>query len=185
MTLREIQENYHETCSCALKETSTQPVFGTGNSKADIVFIGEAPGRKEDKTGTPFVGASGKLLDQLLESINMKREDVYITNIVKYRPPDNRDPNKKEKEDCKDWLLAELDFIKPKIICTLGRHSLNFFYPKAKISEVHGELLVSEIDNKTRNIVALYHPAGALFNGSLRPILFEDFRKLPTILYSI
>lgn len=186
MTLQKLHEKYDKENNCLLKKSATQAVYGHGNPKADIIFIGEAPGKKEDETGKPFVGASGKLLDQLLESISLERKDIYITNIVKYRPPENRDPNKKEKVACQEWLTAELKQIKPKVVCTLGRHALNFFAPKAKISESHGELIENKNESiNIENIFALYHPAAALFNGSQRPILFEDFKKLPKILKKI
>ena len=122
-----------------LAQTATQLVLGDGNPDADIVFIGEAPGKKEDETGTPFVGASGKFLNEMLASINLDRQDVYITNIVKYRPPNNRDPKPEEKKAFLPYLLAQIAVIEPKVIIPLGRHSMNVFLPGAKISEVHGK----------------------------------------------
>jgi DNA polymerase len=133
--LTQLHQKLHESNSCKLKETATQPVFGNGNPNSQIVFIGEAPGKKEDETGIPFVGAAGKFLAEMLQSIGMKREDIYITNIVKYRPPNNRDPEPGEKKACADWLKAELEFIKPKLIVFLGRHSMSHFFPHLKISE--------------------------------------------------
>ena len=128
-----------------LAQTATQLVMGSGNSDADIVFIGEAPGKKEDETGEPFVGASGKFLDEMLDSIGMKREDIYITNIVKYRPPNNRDPLPEEKREFWPYLAEQLDVIRPKIVITLGRHSMEAFLPGKKISQIHGQAFRLEV----------------------------------------
>src|SRR3990167_1732616 len=139
--LKALNEKWFKECKCELKKTATQPVPGVGNPDAEIVFIGEAPGKKEDETGMPFVGAAGKFLTEMLNEIKLKRENVYITNIVKYRPPDNRDPLPEEKDACREWLIEELELIKPKLIVFLGRHSMNDFFPAEKISNVHGKLL--------------------------------------------
>lgn len=182
-TLRELHERYHIECICPLKKTATQPVFGDGNPKAKIVFIGEAPGKKEDLEGKPFIGAAGKFLTEMLASINLKREDVYITNTVKYRPPDNRDPLPEEKLQCQKWLFAELNHINPSLIIFLGRHAMNTFFPEKKISDEHGKLTVQKITGlKPNHFFALYHPAAALYNGSMRATLLADFVKIPTIL---
>lgn len=181
--LQKIQETHHLECECNLKQTAIQPVFGNGNPDAKIVFIGEAPGKKEDETGTPFVGAAGKFLATMLETIGMKREDVYITNIVKYRPPNNRDPEHAEKIACAPWLHDELNFIKPDVIIFLGRHSMNHFFPNEKISEIHGKLIHRKIPNfTTEYFFPLYHPAAALYNGGMRETLMDDFRKIPQVL---
>lgn len=181
-----LQTAMHEACVCKLKKTATQPVFGHGNPHAEIVFIGEAPGKDEDLQGVPFVGRAGQFLNTLLESVKLDRSDVYITNTVKYRPPNNRDPELQEKLDCRQWLLAELNFIKPKIIVFLGRISMSNFFPEAKISEVHGKLLTKEIEGfPTKYFFALYHPAAAMYNGSLREVLKSDFKKLPKALKKI
>lgn len=173
-------------CQCELKKTTTQPVFGHGNPDADIVFIGEAPGKKEDETGVPFVGAAGKFLDEMLSAIKLKREDIYITNIVKYRPPNNRDPLPEEKSDCRDWLLAELKLIEPKLIIFLGRHAMSNFFPTEKIGAVHGKLLIKVFKGMpTKYFYALYHPAAALYDGSMREVLMTDFKKIPKILEKI
>src|SRR5574343_210333 len=175
-----LQQAMHEACKCKLKKTATQPVFGHGNPHAEIVVIGEAPGKDEDLQGMPFVGRAGQFLNQMLESIKLERGDVYITNTVKYRPPNNRDPEPDEKADCYEWLLTELNFIKPKLIVFLGRIAMSNFFPEAKISEVHGKLLIKEIAGfPTKNFLALYHPAAAMYNGSLRETLQNDFKKLP------
>ena len=184
--LQKLNKRWFKKCQCALKETTTQPVPGDGNPDAEIVFIGEAPGKQEDLQGKPFIGAAGKFLDELLGKIKMKRKGVYITNIVKYRPPNNRDPLPREKEDCSDWLNEELALIKPKLIIFLGRHSMNNFFPAEKISEVHGKLLIKEFDRlPTKYFLPLYHPAAALYNGGLRSTLITDFKKIPKILNKI
>jgi DNA polymerase len=183
MTLEELHSHWSRKNTCQLKATATQAVHGFGNSKAEIVFIGEAPGKKEDLEGRPFIGAAGKFLSEMLESIGMKREDIYITNVVKYRPPDNRDPLPEEIESCKEWLHAELSLIAPKLIVFLGRHSMNHFFPKEKISTVHGKLLTKQIPGiPTEHFLPLYHPAAALYNGGMRKTLIEDFKKIPSIL---
>ena len=122
-----------------LASQATQLVFGAGNPEADIVFIGEAPGKKEDETGEPFVGAAGKFLNEMLASIGLERKDIYITNIVKYRPPDNRDPLPDEKKEFLPYLQTQLEIIQPKVVVTLGRHSTNCFLPDLQISKAHGE----------------------------------------------
>ncbi len=183
-------ENWHKKwfteCRCELRESATQPVPGHGNPEAEIVFIGEAPGQKEDAQGVPFVGAAGKFLEELLTSVNLSRSDVYITNIVKYRPPNNRDPSLEEKDACREWLEGELAIISPKLIVFLGRHAMNNFFPGEQISKVHGKLLVKDFLNiSTKYFFALYHPAAALYNGSMRGTLAEDFKKLPKVLAEI
>ena len=153
-------------------------VMGDGNADADIVFIGEAPGKNEDEQGLPFVGAAGKFLNEMLASIGMERSDIYITNIVKYRPPNNRDPLPEEKAAFLPYLQRQLDVIKPKVVVTLGRHSMESLIPGQKISEVHGQ-------PKRYNgqvYLPLFHPAAALYNGGLRQRLLDDFANIPLIL---
>ena len=157
---------------------ATQLVFGAGSPDAPIVFVGEAPGKKEDETGQPFVGASGQFLDELLASINLKRADIYITNIVKYRPPNNRDPLPVEKTAFLPFLMSQVDIIKPKLIVTLGRHSMDCFLPGLKISQVHGKVY----RKNDRLYVPLYHPAAALYNGSMRQTLIDDFANIKAVL---
>ena len=174
-----LHKSWFTKCTCALKHTATQPVPGVGNPDADIVFIGEAPGRDEDKHGEPFIGRAGKLLSELLESINLSRDDVYITNTVKYRPPNNRDPLPREVDACRDWLSDELTLIEPLVVVLLGRHALARFIPEAKISDVHGTLLIKQIEGiPTDTFFALYHPAAALYNGSLKDVLKRDMKLL-------
>lgn len=164
-----------------LAQQATQLVMGDGNPDADIVFIGEAPGKNEDEQGKPFVGAAGKFLDEMLASIGLQRQDVYITNIVKYRPPNNRDPLPTEKEAFFPYLDKQLAVIKPKLIVTLGRHSMNSFLPQLKISQVHGE----PKRFKGQVFLPLYHPAAALYNGGMRQTLLDDFSRIPDILKKI
>ena len=168
----------------ALKNESnaTHLVMGTGNYDADVVFIGEAPGEEEDLQGKPFVGAAGKFLNEMLAAAGMKREDVYITNIVKYRPPNNRDPSPEEKKAFWPYLLKQLQIIEPKIVVTLGRHSMEYFLPGQYISKIHGEPKRIQFGDHKIVIVPLYHPAAALYNGSMRQTLIDDFMRMPEII---
>lgn len=170
-----------------LSAQATQLVFGEGSPGAKIVFIGEAPGKKEDQLGLPFMGASGKFLDEMLESIKLKRTDVYITNIVKYRPPDNRDPSVSEKQTFLPYLQAQIEVIQPKLVVTLGRHSMNCFLPDLQISEIHGQPQKSSqvVVDHSFTVLPLYHPAAALYNGKMRKVLLEDFARIPDILKEI
>ena len=161
-----------------LAESATQLVFGDGNPEADLVFIGEAPGKNEDEQGKPFVGAAGKFLNEMLEMIGLERDDVYITNIVKYRPPNNRDPLPEEKTSFMPYLESQLEVIKPQLTITLGRHSLNCFLPDLKIGQIHGQPKRFH----GRVYLPLFHPAAALYNGGLRQTLIDDFASIPAIL---
>ncbi len=184
--LEKLHKKWEKECQCELKKTATRAVFGHGSADAEIVFIGEAPGKKEDETGVPFVGAAGKFLDEMLGAIKLKREDIYITNIVKYRPPNNRDPLPEEKSACREWLLDELKLIKPKLIIFLGRHAMSNFFPAEKIGAVHGKLLIEVFKSMpTKYFYALYHPAAALYDGSMREVLMADFKKIPKLLKKI
>ncbi len=160
-------------------------VMGDGNLNADIVFIGEAPGKKEDETGIPFVGAAGKFLNDMLAAADMDRSDVYITNIVKYRPPDNRDPKPEEKAAFLPYLIRQLEIINPKVVITLGRHSMEYFLPDAKISDVHGQPEIATLGGHEIIVIPLYHPAAALYNGGLRQTLIDDFCSVPDIIRAI
>lgn len=173
-----------------LAETATNLVMGDGNPNADIVFVGEAPGKNEDEQGLPFVGAAGKFLNEMLASVNLDRQDVYITNIVKYRPPNNRDPLPEEKKAFWPYLVRQLAAIDPTVVVTLGRHSMEYFLPDSRISQVHGEpkripvkLPGGEMTHWV--ILPLYHPAAALYNGSMRATLLEDFGYVPKILADV
>lgn len=161
------------------------PVIGEGSHFATIMIVGEAPGANEAKQGRPFVGASGKFLNELLESVGIKREDVYITNIVKDRPPQNRDPLPEEIELYGPFLDRQIDIIQPKIIATLGRFSMVYIMKKFKLDEIiepisaaHGKAYKAEASYGTIEIFPLYHPAVALYNGSMRPVLKKDFEIL-------
>ena len=168
---------------CAdLAQQATQLVVGSGNLDADIVFIGEAPGKKEDEQGIPFIGASGRFLDEMLTAANMNRQDVYITNIVKYRPPNNRDPSKAEKAAFLPYLIQQLEIILPKVIITLGRHSMEYFLPDEKIGDVHGQPRQVILSETEVILIPLFHPAAALYNGSLRQTLISDFLMVPELI---
>src|SRR3989338_5961835 len=138
LTLTQLQEKLKAWKGCRLAEHANA-VLGEGNPHADVMFIGEAPGQKEDELKRPFVGAAGQFLDELIESMGWKREHVYISNVVKYRPPGNRDPTPEEKAQCMPWLMLEIALIKPKVIVPLGRHSLGHFFPQKTITETHGK----------------------------------------------
>lgn len=168
-----------------LAAAATNLVMGDGNADADIVFIGEAPGKNEDLQGLPFVGAAGKFLDVMLQSINVQRDDIYITNIVKYRPPGNRDPTPSEKKAFWPFLVRQLKVINPSIVVTLGRHSMEYFLPDAKISQVHGEPKRVKFGEGTLIVVPLFHPAAALYNPNQRQTLLDDFSRIPTIVERI
>lgn len=178
-TLKEIHQYFAIHNRCKLKSIATQPVYEIISPKSGIVFIGEAPGLNEDKQGKPFVGAAGKLLDELLKSIGYTREDVYVTNVVKYRPPSNRDPSDEEKDACRVWVNAELMHIKPKVIVPLGKHALERFLPELKISLVHGQ---AYMHSSNTPIFAMYHPAVALYNPTLKDTLRKDFQRLKDFL---
>ena len=184
--LDELNKYWQENCKCELRKTATRAVFGNGNPDSQIIFIGEAPGKSEDEQGVPFVGAAGKFLAEMLNSIGLKREDIYITNIVKYRPPNNRDPLPEEKELCNEWLINEIKIISPKLIVFLGRHSMTRFFLTEKISEIHGKLLIKNTDEFGKQaFMPLYHPAAALYNGGMRETLIKDFKKIKVALEKI
>lgn len=165
-----------------LAQSATQLVFGDGSPDSEIVFVGEAPGKNEDEQGLPFVGAAGKYLNELLASIGMDRAKVYITNIVKYRPPNNRDPYPDEKADFLPFLKKQIELIKPKLIVTLGRHSMEVLLPPGlRISQAHGQ----PKRYKGQVYMPLFHPAAALYNGSMKNTLMDDFAKIPKVLAQI
>ncbi len=167
---------------CPLYKTATHAVPGEGDPKTKIMFVGEAPGRIEDETGRPFVGRAGKLLDKLLESIGLKRKSVFITSVVKHRPPKNRQPKSLEIKKCSFWLKQQLSIIKPELIVTLGRFGLEYFLPKEKISQIHGTIKKTLIDGRNIFIFPLYHPAAGLRSTRNKKKLFEDFKKLKKII---
>ena len=164
-----------------LKANATQLVFGVGNPDAQLMFVGEAPGKKEDLSGEPFVGAAGKFLNEMLASIGLERSDIYISNIVKYRPKDNRDPSAEEIAEFVPYLNRQIDVIRPKLVVFLGRHALNVYFPDLKISQAHGQ----PVENNGQTYLPLFHPAAALYNPRLRQTLIEDFSQIPAILNTI
>lgn len=177
-TLADLRQTLQTWKGIELAEKSN-PVPGDGNPTAEIMFVGEAPGQKEDEQGRPFVGQAGKLLDELLASINLKREDVYITNVVKFRPPENRDPTPEEKDACMPFLKLEIALIKPAVIVPLGKHALGTFFTNLNISTAHGK---PQVLNQEIAIFPLYHPAAALHNPNLRQTLFDDIKALRSFL---
>lgn len=176
--LDEIAREVKDCTKCELFRTATHGVPGEGNPEARVLFIGEGPGWHEDQQGRPFVGASGQFLTELIESAGLKRQDVFITNIVKHRPPSNRDPLPDEMAACSGYLERQIDAIDPEVIVTLGRFSMSKYFPGERISKIHGK--PKNIGN--RLVVPMYHPAAALHNSSLRSTIEEDFGNLPKFL---
>jgi uracil-DNA glycosylase family 4 len=180
-TLEEIAAQVKKCTRCRLSQKRIQAVPGEGSAQAQIMFIGEGPGANEDRTGVPFCGAAGKLLDELLASIGIKREEVFIGNMVKCRPPGNRDPQEDEITACAPYLEEQLAVIQPKVVITLGRFSMAKFLPDARISQVHGKKY--QVNNLT--IIPMYHPAAGLYRGEVKQELFIDFAKVPQYLEEI
>jgi uracil-DNA glycosylase len=164
----------HVPCGFEICEQAANLVPGEGSATAAVVLVGEAPGASEDRSGRPFVGSAGKLLDLLLEAAGLAREEVFITNVVKARPPGNRDPRAGEVAHHLPWLEAQLAVIRPRLLVPLGRHALARFAPELKISEAHGRV----VEHDGRTLFPLYHPAAALHAQRLRETLFEDARSL-------
>lgn len=167
------------------KENNYYPVIGEGSISAKVFFIGEAPGKTEAETGKPFCGRSGKFLDEMLSSIGLKREKVYITSVVKDRPPENRDPTQKEVELYGPFLDRQLEIIKPKVIVLLGRISMKYVFEKAgienelePISKAHGKIYEGKLSYGKVKLLPMYHPAFALYNPKIKPVLMEDFKKI-------
>jgi uracil-DNA glycosylase family 4 len=167
-----------ECTRCLLHRGRTRSVPGEGPGDPGIMFIGEAPGFHEDQQGRPFVGAAGKFLEELLESIGLKREDVFITNVIKCRPPGNRDPLPEEIEACKPYLDRQIELLQPQLVVTLGRFSMARAFPKARISRIHGQ------PRKVGGVIyyPMYHPAAALHQPSLRRTVVEDMRRIPELM---
>ena len=165
----------HAGCGFEPCTTASRMVPGEGNPRAPVMFVGEAPGATEDELGRPFVGRAGKLLGELLAAAGLSRDDVWITNVVKARPPSNRDPRAPEVAHCRPWLERELEIIRPRLVVPLGRHALKHFAPAAKIGEVHGTVLAGDAG---RELFPLYHPAAAMYNQTLKATLFHDARVL-------
>lgn len=185
--LKELYKRISECNRCDLSKTKNNYVFGVGSANAKIIFVGEAPGFWEDQKGEPFVGRAGKFLDALLEHIGLKREDVYIANILKCRPPENRDPTQEEIKACTPFLDELIGIVKPKVIVALGRHSMGYLFDKFNIkkdgiSRIHGEYFTIENDMTRFFLIALYHPAVALYNPNMRDILKKDFEKIKELI---
>jgi uracil-DNA glycosylase len=182
----ELVELYHEVKSCQrcpLYATRTQVVFGSGNADADLMFVGEAPGFHEDQQGRPFVGAAGKLLDKLLDEIGMSREDVFIANVLKSRPPGNRDPQLEEIEACKPFLTRQIELIEPRVICTLGNFSTKLLTRRQDgITRVHGRPQDHVIAGLPIRIYPIFHPAAGLRSTAMLETLRQDFQQLPELL---
>ena len=181
--LEDIAAEVRRCTKCPLHKNRTNAVPGKGNPHAEVLFLGEGPGKNEDLKGEPFVGEAGKFLDEMLGLVKLKREDVFIANVVKCRPPNNRDPLEEEVDVCtRNYLYRQLKEIKPKLIVTLGRHSMRLFFPQIKsISTVHGKAY-----KKAGQVyLILYHPAAALYQQSLRDQMKEDFKQIPSILEQI
>lgn len=179
--LIDIQNRIDSCFDCALSKSRTNTVPGQGSSTAKIMFVGEGPGFNEDQSGKPFVGAAGQFLDDLLSSIELSREDVFITNLVKCRPPNNRDPYPKEIDSCSNFLDAQIEAIKPLVIVPLGRHALSRWFP----GETIGKVRAKERFFDGTYVMPLYHPAAGLHNGGLRSTIYDDFQKLKTFIESL
>lgn len=183
LLLAQIAEEVKKCRKCRLYKSATNGVPGEGNPKARIMLIGEAPGKNEDKTGRPFVGAAGKLLDSMLEKAGLKRENIFIGNIAKHRPPDNRAPKPEEIEACTPYLDRQIKIIRPKIIVPLGTHSSRYILEKAgleftTISEVRGDVFDGSALGAGIRIVPSFHPAAVIYNRKLRETMEKDFRKI-------
>ncbi|KKM71110.1 hypothetical protein LCGC14_1433940 [marine sediment metagenome] len=179
--MSELEELHHRIASCPdcdLCRTRTHAVPGEGPTDAEVLFVGEAPGFYEDQQARPFVGPAGRFLDELIASIGLRRDQVFITNVVKCRPPDNRDPLPGEMDACRKYLERQIEIIHPKVIVSLGRYSLAWFFPRDTISKVHGQAKVRD----GTYFIPMYHPAAALHAGNMRRVIEEDFRKIPAIL---
>lgn len=176
--LQEIARQTHTCSDCRLSQGRTLAVPGEGPERADLMFIGEAPGHYEDRQGRPFVGAAGQFLEQLLASIDLTREQVFITNMVKCRPPNNRDPYPEETAACSKYLDRQIEVLRPRVVLTLGRHSLAKFLPGESISKARGR------PRRHGNFILypMYHPAAALHQQSLRRVIEEDFKAIPALL---
>jgi DNA polymerase len=181
LMMKKIEDQVRICEKCRLCKTAKNAVPGEGNINSKIVFVGEAPGATEDDTGRPFVGRAGKLLESLLVQIGYKREDIWIGNIIKHRPPENRDPLPDEIEACQPYLKLQLETINPKLVITLGRFAMNYFYPDGKMTRDHGSLLKAQ----GMSIYPVYHPAAALRNPDFASGLKADFLKIPAVLESL
>lgn len=180
--LEEIAREVAKCKKCLLYKNATNPVPGEGNPNAEIIFVGEGPGYFEDLQGRPFVGQAGKLLDELLQSIKLPRQEVFIANIIKHRPSGNRDPRPEEIKACEPFLDEQIKVISPKIIVTLGRFSMAKFLPGEYISRVHGQARYVDFAGRRYIVIPLYHPAAALRSDEIMNQIRQDFQKIPEFL---
>jgi uracil-DNA glycosylase len=181
--LVELYEEVRKCERCALHATRSQTVFGAGNANADLMFVGEAPGAQEDLEGLPFVGRAGKLLSELLAENGLERGDVFIANVLKSRPPGNRDPQPDEIDACKPYLFRQVELIEPTVICTLGNFATKLLTgSQTGISRVHGVPQIHQLGQRTVQIFPIYHPAAGLRTPSVKQLLRDDFKKLPGLL---
>ena len=181
--LTALEQQVARCTRCRLHQTRTQTVFGVGNPDADLMFVGEAPGFHEDKQGEPFVGQAGKLLDRLLASIGLARADVYIANVLKSRPPGNRDPQPDEISACEGYLFRQVELIQPKLVATLGNFATKLLSGKPTgITRVHGREQATTLGGRQVLLYPLYHPAAALYTPAMQRVLEEDFRRIPELL---
>jgi uracil-DNA glycosylase len=181
--LKAVYEDARQCVRCPLHQTRTTVVFGNGNANADLMFVGEAPGANEDRMGLPFVGQAGKLLDKLLNEIGLERKDVFVANVLKCRPPDNRDPHPNEIDACQDYLHKQIELIEPTMICTLGNFSTKLLRADSTgISRLHGHDEIRIIGPRAVRLYPLYHPAAALYTPSTLEALRADFHRIPSIL---
>ncbi len=183
----ELKAVYQQASACTrcpqLASTRTTVVFGSGNADADLMFVGEAPGANEDKQGLPFVGQAGRLLEQLLSEIGLTRQDVFIANVLKCRPPGNRDPLPQEIESCQEYLSRQLELIEPRVVCTLGNFSTKLLREDPLgITRLHGRAEIRRIGPRTVRLYPLFHPAAALYTPSMLATLREDFAGIPELL---
>jgi uracil-DNA glycosylase family 4 len=182
-----LKAEFHECRSCVrcpqLAETRTTVVFGSGNADADLMFVGEAPGANEDRQGLPFVGQAGRLLSELLGEVGLERDDVFITNVLRCRPPGNRDPHPAEVDNCHGWLLRTVELVQPKVICTLGNFATKLLRgDPAGITRVHGRDEVKVMGLRAVRLLPLFHPAAALYTRSMLDTLRADFARIPELL---
>ena len=181
--LVELYRRLSDGHACPLASTRTRLVFGAGNADAELMFVGEAPGSEEDRQGKPFVGRAGKLLDALLEEIGLQREDTFVANVLKCRPPGNRDPQPEEIEECSPWLFRQIELIEPLVICTLGNFATKLLTgSRVGITKVHGTPQTHELAGRSVQLYPIFHPAAALRTESVRELLRVDFARLPALL---
>lgn len=183
--LKKVKDQVVACTKCPLYKTRTNPVIGEGSHDARILFVGEAPGAQEDKTAHPFCGAAGRILNELLQSVGIERQNVYIANLLKCRPPGNRDPQDREIETCTEYLKKQIEIIQPEIVCSLGRYSMKFLMEKFglaselnSISQIHGQVFETKAWLPGLKFIPFYHPAVAVYNGNMKAALEKDFKIL-------